>query len=142
MTETEKVTCKSCGTESPRGTSQCPECHKFLAGGKGAAEGGKTSQDNLRSTKKLLLEYGMDYDTCGETMRVMAKRAVNGNAADMRAFLQQIEELKAAPRAGGADSGISMPELVLTGETVEAIKKSMADLRTIVKEIEEAAAEE
>ena len=135
---TEMVTCSGCGTESPLGTGQCPECHKFLPGGKSIqAKGGSQTKDNLYSTKALLLEYGMDYDTCGETMRVMAKRAVNGNAADMRAYLQQIEELKAAPRAGGQESGPSMPELVITGETVEAVKKSMSDLRTIIKDIED-----
>ena len=135
---TEMVTCKSCGTEAERGTSQCPECNKFLPGGtKLQAKGGSQTKDNLFSTKALLQEYGMDYDTCGETMRVMAKRAVNGNAADMRAYLQQIEELKAAPRAGGQDSGPSMPELMLTAETVEAIKTSRSDLRTIVKDLED-----
>ena len=135
---TEMVTCTKCGQESPLGTPQCPNCKSFLKGGSSLqAKGGAAGKDNLNSTKALLMEYGMDYNTCGETMVIMAKRAVNGNAADMRAFLQQIEELKAAPRAGGAEGGPDLPELVLTGETIEALKKSMIDLRNIVKEIED-----
>ena len=138
VSEQEYVTCTKCGLESPLGTPQCPSCKSFLKGGSSLqSKGGSASKDNLDSTKKLLQEYSMDYDTCGETLRVMAKRAVNGTTADMRAFLQQIEELKAAPRAGTQDLGPDVPVLVLTGETVDAIDASMAQLRKIVKEIED-----
>lgn len=133
----EMVTCTRCGTEAPRGTQQCPECRSFLPGGSSIqSKGGKETRDNLRSAKKLLADSGLDYDTCGEAMRIMAKRAVNGSAADMNAYLRQVEELKPNPKQQRDDEGQLLPELVLTGETVDAIDRSLAQLRKVAKQHE------
>ena len=136
---TEMVTCAKCGEESPRGTNQCPNCNGFLKGGTGLqAKGGAAGRDNKASAKRLLLDYNLEWDDVSETLRIMAKRAVNGTTADMRAFLQQIEELTPAKRAvGGEELGMEIPDLVLTGETVDEINKSMKQLRKILKDLPE-----
>ena len=136
---TEMVTCAKCGEESPRGTNQCPNCNSFLKGGSGLqAKGGAANKDNKASAKRLLLDYDLEWTDVSETLRIMAKRAVSGSTADMRAFLQQIEELTPAKRAiGTEDAGMNVPDLVLTGETVEEINKSMKQLRQILKDIPE-----
>ena len=140
---TEMVTCKHCGTESELGTTNCPSCNKFLKGGKKlGSEGGKARAANVDSAKRLLEDYGLDYDEVTETLRIMAKRAVNGSTTDMRAFLQQIDELTPAKRStGGEGGGVETPDLVLTGETIAEINKSMKQLDKIVTELEEAEAE-
>ena len=136
---TEMVTCASCGAESVRGTSQCPECNKFLKGGTSLQKDGVSARkENKDSAKRLLKDYNLDWDEVTETLRIMAKRAVNGSTADMRAFLQQIEELTPAKRAvGGDDQGPQAPDLVLTGDTVDAIGNSMSQLRQILKTLPE-----
>ena len=135
--EATMVTCKHCGTESELGTTNCPSCNKFLKGGKGLGkEGGKARAENKDSAKRLLLDYDLKWDDVTETLRIMAKRAVNGTTNDMRAFLQQIEELTPAKRStGGESEGASAPDLVLTGETVDEINKSMKQLNKITQEL-------
>ena len=135
----EYVTCASCEQVSPRGTSQCPNCNKFLKGGTSLQKDGVSARkENKDSAKRLLQDYDLDWDDVSETLRIMAKRAVNGSTADMRAFLQQIEELTPAKRAiGTEEAGVKVPDLVLTGDTVEAINKSMIQLRLILKDLPE-----
>jgi hypothetical protein len=128
----EMVTCTKCGTEAPRGTPQCPECNSFLPGSnKLQKKGGSKSHSNTESAKRLLLDNDLDWSTCGETMRLMAQRAVSGSSADLKAFLQQAETLKAAPRAGQEKDDDVVVELVITGETVDEIEKALAKLEAI-----------
>ena len=133
----EMVTCASCGEEWPRGTPQCGNCNKFLKGGNTLQKKGVGARkENKDSANRLLLDYNLKWDDESETLRIMAKRAVNGTTADMRAFLQQIDELTPAKRAvGGEELGMEIPDLVLTGETVDEIGKSMAQLRKILKDL-------
>lgn len=131
----EMVTCTKCGEEAPRGTSQCPNCNSFLPGGtKLQSKGGKKSHSNEESAKRLMLDNDLDWDEAGETLRLMAMRAVTGTTADFNAFLRQAETLKPNPRPGQADTGDDIPELVITGETVDEIEKALQKLKEISAE--------
>jgi hypothetical protein len=138
MSETEMVTCTKCGAEWPLGTGRCEECNSFLKGGKTIqAKGGKSTANNRDSAKRLLKDSDLDWDDCGEALRVMALRAVNGSSADMNAYLRHVEELKPNPKQQRDEEGQLLPELVITGETTEAIDRAMARLRKVAKDVEE-----
>jgi len=87
------------------------------------------------SAKRLIKDADLDWETCGEALRILAKKAVTGSAADMNAFLRQTEELKPNPKHK-SDDNQDMPELVITGETVDEINKTLEKIDGIIERIE------
>lgn len=129
---TEYVTCKNCGREKiPLGSDRCPDCKALVKGSPLAKRGGRSHSPDERA-HKLLAEFGHEWETAPEYLKLLAERAVKGGQGDVKIFLQQMEELKPAPRAGAEKPSDAITKIVVTGETTEAALSTLRHLQDYI----------
>ena len=136
MSLPEFVTCKNCGKEEiPYGTDRCPDCKALVKGSPTARKGGREKPTEKRAAK-LLEEFGYaDWGEAPEHIKLLAERAVKGGQGDLKTFLQQMEELKPAPRQG-QDKVADVTKIVITADTVEGALGTMQHLKDYIVEAE------
>ena len=135
MSLPEFVTCKNCGKEEiPYGSDRCPDCKALVQGSPTAKKGGREKPTEKRAAK-LLEEFDYEWDTAPEHIKLLAERAVKGGQGDLRTFLQQMEELKPAPRAG-QEKAADVTKIVITADTMEGALGTMQRLKDYIVEAE------
>ncbi len=135
MSLPEFVTCKNCGKEKiPYGSDRCPDCKALVKGSPLAKKGGREKPTEKRAAK-LLTEFGYEWDNAPEHIKLLAERAVKGGQGDLKTFLQQMEELKPAPRAGQEKSD-EVTKIVITADTMDGALDTMQHLKNYIVEAE------
>lgn len=121
---------------------QCVVCSCFLPGNpykldsesgkdaKAKAHGGKKAIEE--SAQRILEDEGIPWDEATEGMRLLAIQfAKNGNNKTLELILQQIGVLKSKPRPGESETVVEY-QVSLTAPTVEGLKRSLADLESLL----------
>ena len=137
------VTCKRGHLNDPYPENgQCAVCSCFLPGnpykldsekGKDARARGHGGKKAIEaSAQRILEDEGIPWDEATEGMRLLAIQfAKNGNNKTLELILQQIGVLKAKPKSAEGDTVVEY-QVSLTAATVEGLKRSLADLESLL----------
>ena len=123
-------------------TGQCTECSIFLPGNPHTLKSEDMDEINKRKVTqgksqeeiacRVLEDEGLPWDEATESLRQLALQfAKSKNVKTLELILQQLSVLKARPKPGEADTELTY-EVTLTSDTVENLKRSLADLREML----------
>ncbi len=139
----ENVTCAKCGTESPRGTDNCPNCGGLLIGHslgfdhhpENIGRGGDLQSVREKAAKKLVEADGLEWEELTGSDKLLAKMAAKPSAkpGDVRAWMQQAQLLKPAPKIA-VDTSVVSENVVIEAEQIENAEAALKMLKEITDE--------